>query len=159
MTCKNTLIIGIGNLLMGDEGVGIRIIEMLERRDDLPPSVMLLDGGTAGYALIDYMKGYDKIIILDAVKGGKKPGSLYRLTSEDIIHRQDLKLFGHQIDLAEVLQLANRLGELPETVIIGVEPLDIDYGMELSKEVRTVTPFVIQNILKETGVTGKRSSI
>lgn len=144
---------------MGDEGIGIRIVEELEKNQDLPPHVSLLDGGTAGYAIIDYMKGYDKVIIVDAVKGGKEPGSLYRLVYEDIIHRQDLKLSGHQIDLAEVLQLAQKLGELPETVIIGVEPFNIDYGMELSEEVRNVTASVVQNVLNETGITGKGQAV
>lgn len=146
----NILIIGIGNPLMRDEGIGIKIIEELEKSHNLPSHVSLLDGGTAGYALIDYMKGYEKVIIVDAVRGGKKPGSIYRLTSEEIIQQPDLKLSGHQIDFPEVIHLAEKLGELPEMVLIGVEPLEIDYGMELSGEVKKVTASVIQNVLKET---------
>ena len=147
------LIIGIGNPLMSDEGIGIRIIEELGKKHNLPPHVSLLDGGTAGYALIDYMKGYEKVIIIDAVRGGKRPGSIYRLTSKEIIQQPQLKLSGHQIDFSEVIHLAEKLGELPEMVLIGVEPLKIDYGMELSREVKKVTASVIQSVLKETGMT------
>ncbi len=136
MTQPKTLIIGIGNPLMSDEGVGIQIIEEMEKTDSLPPDVTLLDGGTAGYALLDYMQGFDRVIIIDAVRGGGKPGTIYRLSYDDIIRQPDLKVSGHQIDLSEVLALARKLGELPELLLVGIEPGKLDYGMTLSPEVR-----------------------
>jgi hydrogenase maturation protease len=99
------------------------------------------------------MKGYEKVIIIDAVRGGKRPGSIYRLTSKEIIQQPQLKLSGHQIDFPEVIHIAEKLGELPEMVLIGVEHFKIDYGMELSREVKKVTSSVIQSVLKETGMT------
>ncbi len=141
------LILGIGNILMSDEGVGVRAIEKLEKDCTLPPNVTLLDGGTAGYALLDIMKDYDRIVIIDAVQGGGKPGTIYRLTTDDILSKPDLKMSGHQIDLSEVLLLAKKLGELPEVLLFGVEPGNMDYSTELGPEVSAVMDKLIGTVL------------
>lgn len=153
MIQPKTLIVGLGNPLMSDEGLGITIIEKLERDFKLPSHIFLLDGGTAGYALIDYVKGFEKIIIIDAVKGGRTAGTIYRFTSEEVISQPALKLSGHQIDLAEVLNLAEKLGELPETILIGVEPDKLDYSLELTPKVAASVDSVITTILDEIEVT------
>ena len=80
---------------MSDEGVGIKAIEKLESDYSLPSNVTLLDGGTAGYALLDIIEEYEKVIIIDAVLGGSKPGTIYRLTVDDILTKPELKLSGH----------------------------------------------------------------
>lgn len=148
---KKTLIAGLGNILLGDEGVGVRVIEEMERRFTLPAGLSLLDGGTAGYALIDYMKGYDRLIMIDAVRGGKKPGTIYRLNADDIQQRTDLKLSGHQISLPDVLLLAGKLDKLPEILLIGIEPKDMDYNLELSSDVKDAAAKVIELLAQELG--------
>ena len=146
---KQTLITGLGNVLLGDEGVGVRVIEEMERRFILPPGISLLDGGTAGYALIDYMKGYDRLIIIDAVKGDSEPGAIYRLSTDDILQRTDLKMSGHQVSLPDVLLLAGKLDKLPEILLFGIEPKDMDYDLELSCEVKKAAERVIQTLVEE----------
>lgn len=145
----NILILGIGNILMSDEGVGIKVIEKLEQDYSLPPNITLLDGGTAGYTLLDIMKDYEKIIIIDAVLGGKEPGTIYRLTANDIMTKPELKLSGHQIDLSEVVALAQKLRELPELLLFGVEPASMDYSTEIGPEVSGVMDRLIETILDE----------
>ena len=149
---KKTLIAGLGNILLGDEGVGVRVIEEMERRFTLPANLSLLDGGTAGYALIDYMKGYDRLIMIDAVRGGEKPGTIYRLNADDIQQRTDLKLSGHQISLPEVLLLAGKLDKLPEILLIGIEPRDMEYDLELSSDVKGAAEKVIDLLAEELGI-------
>ena len=148
-TRKKTLIAGLGNILLGDEGVGVKVIEEIEKGFTLPDDLSLLDGGTAGYALIDYIKGYDRLIIIDAVRGGKKPGTIYRLSADDIQQRTDLKLSGHQISLPDVLCLAGKLDKLPEILLIGIEPKDMDYDLELSSEVKDAADKVIKTLVEE----------
>ena len=155
---KKTLIAGLGNILLGDEGVGVRVIEEIEKRFTLPADLSLLDGGTAGYALIDYIKGYERLIMVDAVRGGKKPGTIYRLSEDDIQQRTDLKLSGHQISLPDVLCLAGKLDKLPEILLIGIEPKDMDYDLELSREVKDAAESVIESIVQELGISPFPSS-
>ena len=155
---KKTLIAGLGNILLGDEGVGVKVIEEIEKRYNLPAYLSLLDGGTAGYALIDYIKGYERLIIIDAVKGGKKPGTIYRLNADDIQQRRDLKLSGHQISLPDVLCLAGKLDKLPEILLIGIEPKNMDYDLELSSAVRDAADKVIQALIEDLGISPSPSS-
>ena len=143
---KNTLIAGLGNTLLSDEGVGVKIITTLNNRGAIPENIVLLDGGTAGYTLIDCMKDFERLIIIDAVRGGDKPGTVYCFTFEDIINKPSLKLSGHQIDLTEVLLLADKLGELTETILIGIEPENMEYGEELSLSVKNATGCAIKEI-------------
>ena len=149
---KKTLIAGLGNILMGDEGVGAKVVEEIEKRCDLPEGVSLMDGGTAGYALIDYFKEYDRVVIIDAVTGGGAAGTIYRLNYDDILQRPDLKLSGHQIGLPEVLLLADKLGDLPEIVLIGVEPASMDYGLALSSDVCRVVDEAVSAVFEEIGI-------
>ena len=153
---KETLIVGLGNILLGDEGVGVRLIEELENRFIMPARLSLLDGGTAGYALIDYMKGYDRLIIIDAVRGGREPGTIYRLSADDIQQRRDLKLSGHQISLPDVLLLAGKLDKLPEILLIGIEPESMDYDLELSSPVRDAAGKVIESLVQEFAISPSR---
>ena len=152
-TQHKILILGIGNILMSDEGVGVRAIEKLETDYTLPPNITLLDGGTAGYALLDIIKNYEKIIIIDAVRGGREPGTIYRLTVDDILTKPNLKLSGHQIDLPEVIALAKKLGELPEVLLLGVEPGRLDYSTELGPEVSAAMDKLLEMVLDTVLVT------
>lgn len=140
------LVAGLGNILLSDEGIGVRIIEFLEKKGHLPHHVSLLDGATAGYTLIDCMKDFEKVILIDAVRGGDNPGTVYDFGFDDIINRPELKLSGHQIGLPEVLMLAKRLGELPEITLIGIEPRNLGYGLELSGDVKMAMGKVIKKI-------------
>lgn len=151
-SAQSVLVVGLGNVLMGDDGIGIRIIERIQRRCRTPQHMEILDGGTAGYRLIDYMEGLDRLVIVDAVRGGEKPGAVYRLTPDELLLNPGLRLSGHHINLSEVLKLAGKMGILPETVIIGIEPHEVDYGMKLSRTVEWAMERAVRLVMDEAGL-------
>jgi hydrogenase maturation protease len=130
-----TLVIGCGNLLGADDGVGLTALERL-RDWDLPPDVELADGGTWGLNLLPLIEGAKRVLLMDAVKTGADPGSLTTLERDQIPRFLSTKVSPHQIDLREVLALAEFRGTLPqETVVIGIEPERIEMSADLSPAV------------------------
>lgn len=151
---KRTTVIGIGNLLLMDEGVGVHVVRELERKD-LPPEVEVIDGGTSTMELLPIFQERERIIVIDAVKGGGEPGAVYRITPEELEAEQDRPLSLHQVGLLDVLGMARQLGPVAEVVIIGVEPKEIRWGMDLSPEVREKVPLVVEAVLEELGLRGE----
>jgi hydrogenase maturation protease len=149
------LVVGVGNLLLGDEGVGIHAVRELEKRT-LPSHIDIIDGGTAGLGLLDLMKGYERVIIIDAVEGGEQPGTIYRFTPEEVASEaQALPLSLHQTEVLNVLQLATYLGQpLPPIVIYGVQPEAMDWRTELSSTLKASMPQLLDAVLKEASETG-----
>jgi hydrogenase maturation protease len=149
---KSILVIGVGNTLLKDEGVGVKVVERLEALGDLPDGVELLQGGVLGLDLLEDMEGREKIIIVDAVNGGETPGTIYRMTREHIDTGRNRCLSSvHEIDLPYVFRMADLLGQqIDPVVIIGIEPKDMDVGFEeLSPEVEAQIPKVIDLVMKE----------
>lgn len=145
------LVLGVGNLLLQDEGFGVRVIQaMEERRVALPPDVTLLDGGTAGFALLNPIAEAEKVVVVDVVRGGSPPGTLYRFDTREIgVRRMPMDSL-HQVDLYQVLEALEQLGERPEqVVVIGIEPKVIDVGLELSPEVAAKVDRAIELVLAE----------
>ena len=145
---KKVIIIGIGNLILRDEGVGVHAVRELEGRD-LPPRVEVIDGGTALMDLLSVIRDAERIIVIDALKGGGEPGTIYRICPDDLMGETEQPLSLHQVGLLEVLGMARQLGGDPEVVIIGVEPKEIAWGMELTPEVKAKLPHVIESVLAE----------
>ena len=148
MTPPRTVVIGVGNLLMKDEGIGIHIIRALQGID-LPLDVELVDGGTSP-DLIAYTGDGDKIIIIDAAKAGDEPGSIYLFKPEDLATERVILASAHELGVAENLKLAELAGNEPrETIIIGIEPKEIDWGTELSPELKKRIPEIIKVVRRE----------
>jgi len=145
---KKVIIIGIGNLILRDEGVGVHAVRELEGRE-LPSGVEVIDGGTATMDLLSVMRDAKRIIVIDALKGGGGPGTIYRLSPDDLMAETEHPLSLHQVGLLEVLGMARQLGGDPEVVIIGVEPKEISWGMELTSEVQAKLPHVIDAVFEE----------
>ncbi len=144
-----TLILGIGNILLRDEGVGVRVIEAMSTMDT-PADVDLLDGGTSGAGLIDEVADREKVIVIDAIDTDLQPGAVLRLTLDDLIQRTDSALSLHEFGVLETFQAARLLGRAPrEVVIFGVQPKDVSTGLELSEEVAGAVPKVIDLVLSE----------
>jgi hydrogenase maturation protease len=142
------VVIGVGNLLMKDEGVGIHAIQALQEID-LPPDVKLVDGGTSP-DLISYTRAGDKIIIIDAARAGSKPGAIYRFRPEDIAAGKGALISTHEMGVVENLNLMDLSGNAPaEVIIIGIEPAEIDWGTELSPLLQKKMPAIISVVLKE----------
>lgn len=143
------LILGVGNILLSDEGVGVRVIEAM-RSMPLPDNVEILDGGTGAFDLFDIMANRDTVIIIDAVKGGGEPGAVYRFGRDDIKAEAKFLTSVHQVSLLDTLSMARITGCSPRDIVIfGIEPREIDWGLELSSEVAAVVPKVIELVLSE----------
>ena len=150
MAHKKVIIIGIGNLILQDEGVGVHAVRALEEMD-LPSGVEVIDGGTATMELLPVFQEAERIIVIDALRGGAQPGTIYRLCPDDLMGETERPLSLHQVGLLEVLGMARQLGGEPEVVIIGVEPKEISWGMELTPEVEARLPRVIDAVFEELG--------
>ncbi|MBN2366252.1 MAG: hydrogenase maturation protease [Calditrichaeota bacterium] len=149
MAGRRTLILGIGNILLSDEGVGIHVIRELKKKI-LPPEVELVDGGTGGYELIRFFKGVDKIVIIDAIKAESEAGTLVRILPEDINTGRAVRYSAHQDGFLELMQKVKELTHVPEMVIYGmvVEKAD-GFDLQLSDKVKENIPKLISAILKE----------
>ena len=126
MAKKQIVVLGVGNILFMDEGIGVRVVEALEAQYTFAENVKLVDGGVLGMSLLAVVSDADHLIVVDAVKNGGKPGSLYRLEGEEIPKRILGKNSLHQVDLLETLTLCQVFEKVPETIILGVEPEDIE---------------------------------
>jgi hydrogenase maturation protease len=130
-----TLVIGLGNPLMGDDGIGLVVLEQLAAQTFAPP-VEFVDGGTWGLALLPDVERAGALLLLDAVHGSGEPGTVYVLDAQDIPRFLAAKVSPHQVDVRELLALAELRGALPsELRVVGVEPTAVDYGDGLSPAV------------------------
>ena len=151
------LVLGVGNSILKDEGFGVHVVTQLEeRREELgiPPEVDIIDGATLGLDLLYYIEGREKVIMIDIVNAGEKPGTIFRFNSDDIKTKVTVnKVSMHQVTLFDVLTMAQVSGRMPnEAIIIGVQPGEIDWGLELSPEVEAQVPRVIELVLKEINI-------
>ena len=156
---KKVLILGVGNELLTDEGVGVHTVKELSKKQ-LPPEVEVMDGGTDGFSLINVIVEADRLILIDCVKGGSKPGTIYKIDIEDAPSCSDkFKTSVHQISILEVIHLSELVGKTPETTVFGIEPKSISTSMELSPEVKAKIPRVIELVMEEVDEYLKRELV
>ena len=130
------VILGIGNTILSDEGVGVRAAELLQERYGLPEGVEVIDGGTAGMELLEPLSNLDLLIVLDAVKRGQPAGTLVTLAGDEVPVFFRSKLSPHQISICDVLASLEFIGDKPrDMVLIGVEPDSLELGLELTPAV------------------------
>lgn len=136
MTGPRIVLLGVGNPLMGDDGIGLALLGRLAERGPWPPGTMLVDGGTWGMNLLPVIEDATHLVLLDAVRTGAAPGTVVVLEREALPRALAHKLSPHQIDLKEVLALAALRGTLPpHAAAVGIEPERVDWGTELSASV------------------------
>ncbi len=141
-----TLVLGIGNLLLGDEGVGVHAAHALMAQDH-PSDVTVLEVGTAILDALPAIEQADRIIVLDAIKADGLPGSVYRLPFDECEHSQCIASM-HGFDLSRVLVLAG-CTHTPEVLVIGVEPERMTWSLELSPKVQEALPILLLEVAKE----------
>lgn len=141
-----TLILGMGNLLLCDEGVGVHVARALAQRS-LPPDVAVVEAGTAFLDVLPDIEKADRILLIDAMEGGGAPGSVYRMPFDQCLHPEMLASL-HGFDLSRVLYMAGS-DRRPEVTVFGVEPARIEWGVELSETVQRSIPAVEEAILNE----------
>lgn len=140
------LILGIGNLLMGDEGVGVHAIRELEKIS-LPENIDLLDGGTGGFHLLEYFQSYKRLVMIDATMDGKKAGTV-KLITPKFASDFPKALSAHDIGLKDLVESAAILGSMPEVYLFTISISEIkSMTMELSNEVANAIPEAIEKIL------------
>lgn len=156
---KQITIMGVGNILFTDEGVGVRVLEMLTEQYDFPPNVAIVDGGVLGMNLLGTISEADHLIVIDAVRNKQKPGTLYRLEGEDIPQRVLAKNSLHQVDLLEALTFCDALDKHPETLIIGIEPQDIKtVGLVMTSIVADKMQAMVEMVIIELKLLGVTAS-
>lgn len=129
-------VIGVGNILMQDEGAGPRIAEFLRNNYKFEPEIEIIDGGTLGLDLLPYIEKYKKIIIVDVVDFGKEPGFIKILKGDEIHPYLKTKLSVHHVGVQDLIEVARLMGYMPEELVLaGIQPESIDLGLDLTPTV------------------------
>ncbi len=161
MEKKQVTVLGVGNILLSDEGFGVKVVLKMMKNYQFPENVLLVDGNVLGLNLLGIVSDSDYLIVVDAIKNKGKPGTIYRIDAEDIPMRIRAKNSLHQVDFLEAMTLCQALDRMPETVVIfGVEPKDIETVQDkLSPEIKNQINPVIDLVLAELrkiGITYKK---
>jgi hydrogenase maturation protease len=142
-------VLGIGNILLHDEGIGVYVVEQMQK-GSVPDYVELLDGGTAGADLLDHICDRPKVIVVDAVDADIEPGTILRFTPDDLACGTNQSISLHEFGIAETIDMARRLNCAPkQVVIIGVKPKDLTCGVGLSGETQKIVPKIIEAVFAE----------
>jgi hydrogenase maturation protease len=151
-----TLVLGLGNILLSDEGVGVRVIERLLEQYELPRGIRVMDGGTLGLDLLPYLEETSRLVVVDAVQSREPPGTLIRLTGDEIpIFLDAAKVSPHQEGLQDLLAAALLKGYLPdEVVFLGVQIESMGVGLELSPAVAAQVDALVDRVVEELGCWG-----
>jgi hydrogenase maturation protease len=144
------LVLGIGNILLSDEGIGVRAVEELRKNYSFSDGVEIMDGGTLGIDLLYFMEGFQKLLVIDAVLGGDSPGTLYKFKGDEVKAYFRKKVSAHELGFQEVLALADLLGRKPEEIVlIGIEPESLDISVELSYSIKRRMQDLMDKVLEQ----------
>lgn len=153
----NLLVLGLGNILLQDEGVGVRLVERLTERYVVPDGVEVLDGGTSGMELIHTIADRDALILCDAVRSDAPPGTVLRIAGEDLPAFFRTKLSPHQLGVSDLLATLTLLGRTPSPVVlIGIVPEAMDLGLVLSPRIEAALEEALSLLLAEMEALGCR---
>ena len=146
----NTVVIGLGNPLMGDDGLGIAALERLQRDWRVPPEVELVDGGTWGLSLLPVIEQAERVLFIDAISIGAAPGTEVVLSRAQLPRVLATKVSPHQVDLREVLALAELRGTLPtETIAMGLQPARVEMIESLSDALRDGLDGLVTRVVRQ----------
>lgn len=152
---RRVVILGIGNTILSDEGVGVHAALALEARYALPAGVEVIDGGTAGMELLDALADVDLLLVLDAIKARRSPGSVVCLRGSEVPVFFRSKLSPHQVSICDVLASLEFAGHAPrDLVLIGVEPESLELGLEMTPTVAASVPAMLALALTELAARG-----
>jgi hydrogenase maturation protease len=145
------LVLGLGNVLLQDDGIGGAAISLLLDRFTVPAGVRVFDGGTLGLSLLPYLEMADAVILVDAVRADAAPGSVVRLDGDDVAPAVATRLSPHQVGVADLLDGARWLGRYPgRVVLLGLVPASMDLAVGLSPLVHASLPALVDRIVEET---------
>ena len=143
-------ILGLGNILMSDEGVGVHVVNEFQKRYAVPEYVAIVDGGSAGLDLIPFIEGREKVLMVDAVNFDQEPGFIDTLENEEIPIRLTQKASMHHLGLMDVLCIVRMSGNLPnELCIIGIQPKSLELGIDMTPEIWDKQEMLIERIVSK----------
>jgi len=144
-----TLVLGLGNLVHSDDGVGVHAVHQLQRDPRVPASVTLIDGGTQGLGLIRHISGFSRVLVIDAVNAGEAPGTLLRFEGRALSGLPG-KATVHQLGFADLMVAMKLLGEAPdEVIVVGIQPVSTDWDAELTSPVRATLPSLLDVVIDQ----------
>ena len=145
-----TLVLGVGNKLMSDEGVGVHVVERLAAGYEIPKEVQLLDGGTLGMDLLYYLGGIENLLLVDAVETHKEPGTIIRLEDEEVPAFLSLKISPHQLGVPDMLAAARFKDLYPKRLVLwGIQPELLEIGLELSPLIESKMDILVGNMVEQ----------
>jgi hydrogenase maturation protease len=146
----SVLVLGVGNLVMSDDGVGVMVAQKLQQSYRFPDNVEIMDGGTLGLDLLPKLENISHLILIDAVETGKKAGTCIRLCGQELPIALETKVSPHQMGLKDLLAVSELMGHSPkEMVLIGVQPGSIEMEIGLTPEVEAQLDTLVSNVLIE----------
>jgi hydrogenase maturation protease len=149
---KTTLVLGLGNILLSDEGVGARVAQRLQALYHFPDGTRVLEGGTLALDLLPDVEDTDRLLVIDAVDMGAAPGKTVRIEDDEVPVFLSMKVSPHQMGLADILSAARLRGRTPEKLVLwGVQPGVIDAALELSEPVAAQVDVLVDNVLADLG--------
>ena len=146
---KEITVLGIGNIILSDEGFGVRVVEFLQKNYNFPENVALIDGGTLGVELQHFIIGTKKLLIIDSIDGGAEPGKIFHLHDEEILKHFTQKISAHEIGIQDILTMLEITDKkIPVVELIGAQPFNLNAGVELSDEMKKLLPIFAEKALK-----------
>ena len=156
---ENT-VLGVGNIILSDEGFGVRVVEYLQKNFTFPENVALIDGGTLGVELLHFVAGTRRLLIIDSIDGGAVAGSTFHLRGDEIKAHFAQKISAHEVGIQDVLTMLELSGKkIPCVELIGAQPFSLEAGVELTAQMKKLVPLFADKaveILKSWGVEVQR---
>lgn len=135
------VVLGVGNIILSDEGFGVRVVEYLEKNFRFPENVSLIDGGTLGVELTHFLTGAQRLLIIDSIDGGEDGGKIFHLRGEEIKNHFAQKISAHEVGIQDVLTMLELSGKkIPHVELIGAQPFSLEAGVELSEPMKELVP-------------------
>lgn len=147
---SNITLLGVGNILLTDEGLGVHVVREMEQEYSFTPEINIVDGGTMGMELLSYMRGMTKLLLVDAVNGGETPGTVYEFPHQQTEDYFTGSISVHEVGMQDILRIrAIQEKPLEDATVIGVEPESLDIGLTPSETVQAVLPEVKQRVIRQ----------
>ena len=145
-----TLVLGVGNTLMSDEGIGVHVIERLEAGYGIPKEVHVLDGGVLGMDLLYYLEGIENLLLIDAVETHKEPGTIIRLEDDEVPAFLSMKISPHQVGVPDMLAASKLMDLYPKHIVLwGIQPEWLDMGLEISPLVGSRIGILVDHVVEQ----------
>jgi hydrogenase maturation protease len=150
MEKKRITILGLGNILLADEGFGVHFVKYIENKYSFPENIELIDGGVMGYILLDIFDRSDIMVIIDCIKINDAPGSIYRFTHEEFLTKVPPPTSAHEVKFSDVLIKAEMMGDLPEMIFLCIVPKEFkDMNLEMTPNLKNRLPVMESLLIKE----------